>query len=302
MRGLSENLSDLAVASSQYVILLCSETLVSDLRHVSELLVPGFGRPILLCRGKLPRARGMAAYVRDGYGAFHQPKFECGCCEMLVPRICGLRQNFYVYSLYRNPHQDDRIYDCLLTSMATVQAEDVRVSFLFVGDLNGYHQEWSGSTMTNSHGVAAFDFATVSGCDPLVVGPTHARGGILDLLMTDVPDLIHVAVVAPIGNSDHSSVSVVISTAQAVPNLCVSRKAFLKHKVNWNTVCGAMRDLPWRNIWSSDNPVEVLNEHLSLLVGRCVPTKIIRVMYIQPRSFYIVCISKYVMYMNKFIH
>ena len=45
---------------------------------------------------------------------------------MLVVRVCGLRQNFYVYSLYRNPDQDDRIYDCLLTSMAAVQAEDVR--------------------------------------------------------------------------------------------------------------------------------------------------------------------------------
>ena len=57
----------------------------------------------------------------------------------------------------------------------------------------------------------------LSGCDQLVVGQTHARGGILDL-MTDVPDLIRVAVVAPIGNSDHSSLSAVISTAQAVPN------------------------------------------------------------------------------------
>ena len=36
-------------------------------------------------------------------------------------------------------------------------------------------------------------------------------------------------------------------------------------------------DLPWCNIWSADNPVEVLNEHLFLLVGRFVPTKIIRV-------------------------
>ena len=77
---------------------------------------------------------------------------------MLLVRVCGLRQNFYVYSLYRNPHQDDRIYDCLLTSMAAVQAEDVRASFLFVRDLNGHHQEWLGSTTTNSHGVAAFDF------------------------------------------------------------------------------------------------------------------------------------------------
>ena len=103
-----------------------------------------------------------------------------------------------MYSLYRNPDQDDRIYDCLLTSMPAVQAEDVRASFLFVGDLNGHHREWLGSTTTNSHGVEAFDFATVSGCDQLVVGPTHARGGIHDFLMTDVPNLIQVAVVAPI--------------------------------------------------------------------------------------------------------
>ena len=130
--------------------------------------------------------------------------------------------------------------------MAAVQADDVRASFLFVGDLNGHHQEWLGSTTTNRHGVAAFDFAKVSGCDQLVVGSTHARGGTLDLLMTDVPNLIRVAVVAPIGNSDHSSMPAVVSMAQAVPNLCVSRKVFLKHQVNWNTVCGAIRELPCR--------------------------------------------------------
>ena len=172
----------------------------------------------------MPRARGMAAYVRDGYGAFRQPKFECGCCEMLVLGVCGVRQNLYVYSLYRNPDLDDLIFYCLLASMAAVQAENVCASFLFVGDLNGHHQEWLGSMTTNRHGVAAFDFATVSGCDQLVVGPTHARGRTLDLLMTDVPDLVRVPVVAPIGNSDHSSLSAVIAMAQAVPNLSASRK------------------------------------------------------------------------------
>ena len=40
VRGLAGNLSDLTVASSQYDILLFSETLVSDMRHVSEVLVP----------------------------------------------------------------------------------------------------------------------------------------------------------------------------------------------------------------------------------------------------------------------
>ena len=51
--GLARNLSDLTVASSQHDILLCSETLVSDMHHVSELLVPRFGRPVL-CQGRLP--------------------------------------------------------------------------------------------------------------------------------------------------------------------------------------------------------------------------------------------------------
>ena len=246
------------------------------MRHVSELLVPGFGRPVL-CRGKVPRARGMDAFVRDGNGAFRQPKFQCGCCELLVFRVCVVRQNHYAFSLYRNPDLDDRIFYCLLASMNAVQAGDIRASFLFVCDLNCHHHEWFGFTTTHRHGVAAFDFATVSGCDQLVVGPTHTRGGTLDLLMTEVPNLVRVAVVAPIGNSDHSSLSAVISIAQAFPNLCVNRKVFRKRQVNWNIVCGAIQDLPWRNIWLADNPVEVLNKQLPQLVRRYVPTKVILV-------------------------
>ena len=59
------------------------------------------------------------------------------------------------------------------------------------------------------NGVAAFDFTTVSGCN----------GRTLDLLMTDVPDIAFVTVLAPIINSDHSSLLAVISMVQAVPNL-----------------------------------------------------------------------------------
>ena len=46
--GLAGDLSELAVALSQYDILLYSETLFSDMHHLSELLVPGLGHPVLL--------------------------------------------------------------------------------------------------------------------------------------------------------------------------------------------------------------------------------------------------------------
>ena len=71
--------------------------------------------------------------------------------------------------------------------MTAVQAEYVHASFLFVGDLNGHHHEWLGSTTTNRHGVADFDFSTVAGYDQLRVGPIDAHGGTLDLLMTYPP-------------------------------------------------------------------------------------------------------------------
>ena len=174
VRGPAGNLSDLTVASSQYDILLCSETLVSDMHHMSRcwFLV---SVALSCCVGA--RCLGPVGWLHTS---------EMGCD-----------------SPYRNPDQDNRIFDCLLASMAAVQTEDVRDSFLFMGDLN-CHKEWLGSTNTNHYRVAAFDFATVSGCDQLVVGPTHARGGTLELLMTDVPDLVRVAVVAPIGNLDHN--------------------------------------------------------------------------------------------------
>ena len=57
---------------------------------------------------------------------------------MLVFKVCGVRQNLYVFSVYRNPDLDDRICDFLLALIAAVQTEDIRASFLLVGDLNGH--------------------------------------------------------------------------------------------------------------------------------------------------------------------
>ena len=128
------------------------------MRHVSEILVPGFGRPVLLCRARCLRPVGYLHTCEMVTEYFANTKFEYGCCEMLVFRVCGIRQNLYVFSLYRKPYLDDWIFYCLLASMAAVQTEDFRASFLFLGDLNGHHQEWLGSATTNRHGVAAFDF------------------------------------------------------------------------------------------------------------------------------------------------
>ena len=83
----------------------CSVLCDFGLRYASHVGVAGsrIWSPYLVVPGRMPRAQGMAAYVRDKYEAFHQPKFQCGCCEMLVFRVCGARHNLYVFSLCHYP-------------------------------------------------------------------------------------------------------------------------------------------------------------------------------------------------------
>ena len=46
------------------------------------------------------------------------------------------------------------------------------------------------------------------------------------LLITDVPDLVQIAVVSPMGNSDHSSLSAVVSMAQEVIQFVVQYRTY----------------------------------------------------------------------------
>ena len=75
---------------------LIEKSMVLDMRHVSELLVPGFGLTILLCRGKMPLALGMAAYVQDDCGAFRQPKFEAVVAKCFFFVVCSVRININI--------------------------------------------------------------------------------------------------------------------------------------------------------------------------------------------------------------
>ena len=70
----------------------------------------------------------------------------------------------------------------------------------------------------------------------------------LNVRINYVPDLIQVTVVAPLGNSDHSSLSTAILMVQAANNLCVSRKVFLKHRVIWTVVYDAIQSVMQYNL------------------------------------------------------
>ena len=276
VRGLHKNIQDLAVVSRHYDVLCCSETLVSNMRHVSELLIPGFRKPIILRRDAIPRARGMALYVRSDFSAMHKTAFECKCHETQVFKVSGKHNNFYIFSLYRNPDLDDSIYDCLFNRIAAVQESDRRASFVFVGDLNAHHRDWLNSvSQTNPHGIAALDFSTVSGCEQLIQGATHRSGNCLDLLLTDSPGVVTARIGSPIGTSDHCFVSAVIKLDQRVPDISFTRKVFLKSRADWDGIHEDLFQLDWPAIYRHDNVVDCLNQYLTPIIERRVPSRML---------------------------
>ena len=97
---------------SDYNILVCAGSKVSDRLHLSELRIPGFGWPQHRLRNCTPDAQGMALYVRERFRSFRKSKLECSFHESCAFRIYSRINNFYVYAFYRNPWHDGSLYDC----------------------------------------------------------------------------------------------------------------------------------------------------------------------------------------------
>ena len=190
IRGLHANLDELAVAGSDYDVLLCAESKVSDRRHLLEFRIPGFRCPLQTLRNSTPGAQDMALNIREGFRFYRQSKLEYSCHESCLFRICSRINNFYVYVFYRNPGHDGSLYYCPLTipltstaflgrdsaklllwinSMSRVQTVDDKAVFVFVGDANAHHSEWLQSVSpTDRHGRDGLDLFNLSDCEQLV--------------------------------------------------------------------------------------------------------------------------------------
>ena len=191
--------------------------------------------------------------------------------------MCGKHNNFYLFSVYRNPDADDGIFDCLLASMAAIQENDRKASFVFIGDFNAHHKEWLNSiSPTDCHGLRALDFSSESGCDQIIHNPTHRSGNCLDLIFTDTLGVVAGNVGSPIGTSDHCYVSAIIKTEHAVPDISFSRKIYLKSQADWDGILNDLRELDWPDIYRQVDFVASMNDGFERIIVRRIPSRVIK--------------------------
>ena len=245
IRGLRANLDTLAVAGSGYAVLVCAESKVSDRHHLSEPCIPGFGCPQQRLRNSTPVAQGMALYVREGFRSFRYSKMECSCQESYMFRICNRINNFYVYALYCG--QGTMVHSMTVSLTLWFRCNQLMkrrsLSLLVMPmliTLRGYSQ----SLILIDMVVMLLIFCTLSGCEQLVRCPTHIAGNRLDLVMTNVPDIVDVIVGTLLSISDHCFVSYVLRVEQSVPEYKVRSTVFLKYRTNWDSVWVNSEALP----------------------------------------------------------
>ena len=105
-------------------------------------------------------------------------------------------------------------------------------------------------------------------------GFTHIAVKRLDLVMTDVPDIVDVVVGTPLATSDHSFVSCVLRIEQSVPEYNVRSTVFLKHRTNRYSVCSAVMSFTWNTILSADQLV-AFDRAIGEVIGSYVPTTVL---------------------------
>ena len=126
----------------------------------------------------------------------------------------------------------------------------------------------------------ALDFFKLSGCEQLVRCPTRISANRLDLVTTNAPDLVDVVVGTPLGTSDHCFFSCVLRVEQSEPEFNVRSTVFLKHRINWDSVCSAVRRFIWSTILKSADPLVAFDRAVSEVIvgevtGRYVPATVL---------------------------
>ena len=101
----------------------------------------------------------------------------------------------------------------------------------------------------------------------MVTEPTHIDGGVLDIVLADVPGIIEI-VCSPLGTSDHYAVFIDVVLNQPISHLVCRQEVYIKNSVNWEGFRRDMKGLSWNEIIKPSCPVSsVIEAPLSVIRG-----------------------------------
>ena len=204
--------------------------------------------------------------------------------EFMCFKLSLLRHTFFLFFLYRSPSSSScEVLDSISVSIDQALHANPSSQILVCGDFNAHHQEWLTHSRTiDLPGTLSYNFALSYDLEQIVKSPTRFPDRandspyLLDLFLCSNPEDCTAEVLAPLGTSDHSVVSVNISCAnstQAAPP--VHRTVYQYSKADWDGFRSFLGDIPLDFIFNlnASNAAAELTDWLNIGMDLFIPSK-----------------------------
>ena len=149
---------------------------------------------------------------------------------------------------------------------------------LMIGDFNLPGINWKNLTSDTGKGAQFLDACTERGLNQLVHFPTHNKGNILDLVLSDTPDSVHsVASHGRLGRSDHDMIVVRINVGKRQKKLPELTKNW--RKADWEKMKYEMGQRDWQGEMAelgTEEAWQLFKTTVHGLVEKHVPSRVIR--------------------------
>ena len=131
--------------------------------------------------------------------------------------------------------------------------------FVFVRGANAHHTEYLEFVYSTDGRVCeTLDFCNLSGCEQLVRGATLLHDNRLDLVLTDVPNIVDISIGSLLGTSDRCLVRCELLGKQNILEHKVRHLVNLNNETTQTVYMVQSEALIWITILRSPNPVETL--------------------------------------------
>ena len=185
---------------------------------------------------------GLLVYTKPGIYVlcYDNPVSNSRFNQYSAFQIVGLREKWTVYLIYRPPsstlENNERLMDLITTTGPNT---------IMIGDFNCPGVDWKELTADSARGRALLDACTSSGLEQLVSFPTHIKGNVLDLVLTNNPGkILTVCAQGRLGKSDHEMLLVELEVGQRN----VKEKEFTRNwrRANWEAMREELSERDWR--------------------------------------------------------
>lgn len=237
------------VLSLNYDVICVTETWLTDLIFDQEILPSNY---IIHRNDRKSRGGGVLIATKS---SIHATSFSNPDHLEIVSLLLHLHVPLALCCIYIPPTPDSSY----IANLITYISEDVSShckDIVLLGDFNMPDIDWSTLSSSSHLSVSFCDFIFDLNLSQLIDKPTHTKGNILDLILTNSCHRITNINISPpknILNSDHSIIDFSLSHSVTPHSKVLPQYVFDFPKADYNGLCSFLMDINYSPLLSSDD-------------------------------------------------